>query len=244
MDQFYIEEIRLSNYRMFENKEISFDRQMNVLIGTNASGKTTVLEAVNVALGAYLTTYKNYVPSRFAENISESDVRRKNQSTDEKDVLISSGIEQYPCEVGALLHMGDTVYDYKRMLKKKDGWTTFDGNNPMQKVVAQWEQAIKKGDGSDKGYVFPLVMYLSSARLWNENKKSDFNYDIPNRTDAYHRCLDKKRGMQMIFNYIRHLVEISAQSIQGRALRILLKISWEWRILSTGNALRRPGGVI
>ena len=33
-----------------------------------------MLEAVTVALGAYLTAFKEYVPSRYAHNISESDV--------------------------------------------------------------------------------------------------------------------------------------------------------------------------
>lgn len=56
---------------------------------------------------------------------------------------------------------------------------------------------------------------MSSARLWVENNKSEFNYDIPNRTDAYYRCLDKKRGMQMAFDYIKYLVEISAQEKKG-----------------------------
>lgn len=217
MDQFYIKEIRLHNYRAFEDKRIGFDKQMNVLIGMNASGKTTILEAVNVALGAYLAAYKTYVPGRFVINISESDVRRKSQKTDKSDVLISSGIGQYPCEVGVTLCMDNVTHEYKRVLEKKDGRTKFDGNNPMQKDVIQWEQAIKSGDGSDDQYMFPLVMYLSSARLWNENRKSDFDYDIPNRTDAYHRCLDKKRGMQMVFDYVRHLVEISAQEKNGVA---------------------------
>lgn len=64
---------------------------------------------------------------------------------------------------------------------------------------------MKAGDGSDKTLIYPLVLYLSSARLWNENNKSEFNYDIPSRVDAYHRCLDPKRGMQVPFNYIRYL---------------------------------------
>ena len=146
MDQFYIKEIRLHNYRAFEDKRIGFDKQMNVLIGMNASGKTTIQEAVNVALGAYLAAYKTYVPGRFVINISESDVRRKSQKTDKSDVLISSGIGQYPCEVGVTLCMDNVTHEYKRVLEKKDGRTKFDGNNPMHKDVIQWEQAIKSGD--------------------------------------------------------------------------------------------------
>ncbi len=215
MGEFYIKGVTLHNYRGFENRKFVFDNSMNVLIGENASGKTTVLEAVNVVLGAYLAAYKNYVPSRFVFNISDTDVRRKNQFTKQTDVLISSDVEQYPCIVEAELVMDGKDYRYQRILEKKDGRTKFNGNNPMQKQIVQWEELIRRGDESDKNIIFPLVMYLSSARLWNENKNSDFNYDIPNRTDAYHRCLDKKRGMQMAFNYIRHLKEISNQENQG-----------------------------
>ena len=39
------------------------------------------------------------------QNISDSDVRRKNQRTDQKDVLISSGIEQYACSVETYTEM-------------------------------------------------------------------------------------------------------------------------------------------
>ena len=79
MEQFYLDEVTIKNYRRFADKALKFDKQMNVLIGSNASGKTAVLEAVTVLLGAYLAAYKKYVPSRFVRSITESDVRRKNQ---------------------------------------------------------------------------------------------------------------------------------------------------------------------
>lgn len=215
MENFYIQKITLHNYRKFEDTTLQLDKQMNLLIGKNASGKTTILEAINVALGAYLAAYKKYVPSRFVCNISERDIRRKNQKTEQKDVLISSGIGQYPCFVETDLVMDETKYTYKRIVEKNGNRTKFDGSNPMQKQIVKWEEAIMKGDESDQFMIFPLVLYLSSGRLWNENKNSEFNYDIPNRTDAYHRCLDGKRGMQMPFNYIRHLKEISSQENAG-----------------------------
>ena len=63
MERFCIEEITLHNYRRFEEKTFKLNENMNLLIGSNASGKTSILESVNVALGAYLAAYKYYVPS-------------------------------------------------------------------------------------------------------------------------------------------------------------------------------------
>ena len=143
-------------------------------------------------------------------------MRRKNQQTTQKDVLISPDIEQYPSYVGVQLIMdGKVLPRYQRILEKKGNRTKFAGSNPMQEQVVAWEEAMKAGDESDKNLIYPLVLYLSSARLWNENNKAEFNYDIPNRTDAYHRCLDPKRGMQMPFNYIRYLKEVALQEKQG-----------------------------
>ena len=215
MEQFYLEKLTLINYRRFSKKEFELDPNMNVLIGSNASGKTTVLEAACVMLGAYLAAYKKYVPSRFVYNISEWDVHRKLQKTVQSDVLISPEIAQYPCMIGARLSMDNRLYQYRRVLEKKDGRTKFEGNNPMQKQVVKWEEMLSAADGSDKDIVLPLVLYLSSARLWNEDKNSQKEEGIPGRTDAYYRCLDKKRGTQFTFNYIKKLVEISAQEKNG-----------------------------
>jgi len=45
-----IQKINIKHYRCFEEKEISFHRQFNVIIGENGSGKTAVLDAIASAL--------------------------------------------------------------------------------------------------------------------------------------------------------------------------------------------------
>ena len=72
---------------------------MNVFAGKNGSGKTSVLEAANVMLGAYLAAYKTYVPSRFVYNIKSTDARRKTLISDDSMILTTGSIAQYPCEV-------------------------------------------------------------------------------------------------------------------------------------------------
>src|SRR5580765_6927157 len=42
----YFDRLRLKNVRCFRDAEIPFDRHVTVIVGGNASGKTTLLEAI------------------------------------------------------------------------------------------------------------------------------------------------------------------------------------------------------
>src|SRR5690625_2246027 len=44
----YVETIQLKNYRNYDQIELTFDQQMNVIIGENAQGKTNLLESIYV----------------------------------------------------------------------------------------------------------------------------------------------------------------------------------------------------
>ncbi len=189
---------------------------MNVVIGKNASGKTTVLEAATVILGAYLTAFKEYVPSRFGHNISDSDVLKKSLKP-VKNIAVTATIQQFPCKVNSRFMWDKSIKNCIRSLEKEGGRTKFIGKNEMRETVEAWEKAIKAADGSDADQVYPLVLYLSSARLWNENRTGEMDR-IPGRTDAYQRCLDPKRGNQTSFEYIKLLGNLAAEENDGHPL--------------------------
>jgi len=46
-----IKKIILSNFKRFKNLELEFDDELNILIGDNESGKSSVLLALDLALG-------------------------------------------------------------------------------------------------------------------------------------------------------------------------------------------------
>ncbi|MDR2923738.1 MAG: AAA family ATPase [Treponema sp.] len=46
----YLKRLKLKNYRLFSEADISFHRGMNVLIGKNSSGKSSILEAIDFLL--------------------------------------------------------------------------------------------------------------------------------------------------------------------------------------------------
>lgn len=213
MKRFYLEDVELSNYRRFDDVVYKLNSKMNVFIGKNASGKTSVLEAVCVILGAYLAGFKNYIPSRFVYNISDSDVMRKSLQP-RKNVAITATIKQFPCTIGCRMMWDNDIIEYQRTLEKEGGRTKFSGTNPMRPLIDQWEESIKLADGTDSADIYPLVLYLSSARLWNENRMGEME-KIPSRTDAYHRCLDKKRSSQSAFEYIKLLGNLAAEENDG-----------------------------
>ena len=42
----YIKEIKLENFRNYDFQKIEFNNSSNILFGDNATGKTTILEAI------------------------------------------------------------------------------------------------------------------------------------------------------------------------------------------------------
>lgn len=215
MERFYMDKIRLSNFRKFEDITYHLDSQMNVFVGHNASGKTAVLEAVCIMLGAYLAAYKEYVSSQHVRNIAETDVLLKSSKT-EKGIISPSEIKQFPCRISCDLQWDNETFSYQRILEKEGGRTKFDGNNPMQKYVTEWEKAIKKADLSDQGQIYPLVLYLSSARLWSESRAGKDLDAIPSRTAAYNHCLNSKRGTQLPFGYMKLLRDLASEENDGK----------------------------
>ena len=216
MEQFYLKDIELFHFRKFENVTYELNPRMNVIIGKNASGKTAILEAATVILGAYLTAFKEYVPSRFGHNISDSDVLKETLKQ-VKNVAVTATVQQFPCKISSHFIWDKSLKKCVRSLEKAGGRTKFIGKNPMREVVEGWEKAIREADGSDAGQIYPLVLYLSSARLWNENRTGEMDR-IPGRTDAYQRCLDPKRGNQTPFEYIKLLGNLASEENDGKPL--------------------------
>lgn len=222
MCNFRIKELTVTNYRKFEQKTFQLKPTMNVFAGKNGSGKTAALEAAVVMMGAYLSAYKTYVPSQYVFNLSgdpeNGDAHKKVLTSQQEDVLTAGGVAQYPCKVSCTAIWGEESNEisFQRIIEKEGSRTKFNGKNPMQPKVVEWEEAISKADHSDEACILPLVLYLSSARLWNENNSTK-KKSLYGRTEAFNHCLDKKHGAELAFGYIRKFKNIAVEEREGKS---------------------------
>ncbi len=54
----YIKKIKIKGYKIFQDFEMNFNKEYNVIIGDNESGKSTVLEALDIVLNQTLFNYE------------------------------------------------------------------------------------------------------------------------------------------------------------------------------------------
>ena len=162
MCEFNIQELNLANYRRFENETFTLN-----------------------------AAFKTYVPSRFVFNIKTGDVRWKAQISDDNTILTTGMVPQYPSGVSctAQWDKSEEPIKFQRVVLKEDARTKFGGSNPMQPTVVEWERKISEADHSDEDVVLPLVLYLSSARLWKDGNKTSVKKGVFSRTDAYSHCI-------------------------------------------------------
>ncbi|RKZ85650.1 MAG: hypothetical protein DRR19_16075 [Candidatus Parabeggiatoa sp. nov. 1] len=68
-----ISRITIENFRAIKKLDLPLDPQLTVLVGNNAAGKTTILDAIAVGLGAILTR----LPSVSGIKFRQSDIRQE-----------------------------------------------------------------------------------------------------------------------------------------------------------------------
>ena len=90
-----IDHIYLKNYRCFAELRVDFHPQMTVLVAPNGQGKTTVLDAVKVALWPYVAGFDLGSTTSDVTGIHIDDVRREQVQSHEMEWRLPADIEAW-----------------------------------------------------------------------------------------------------------------------------------------------------
>ncbi|MDY6038533.1 MAG: DNA replication/repair protein RecF [Eubacterium sp.] len=79
----YIENIEISNFRNYDKLEVEFNKNVNLILGKNAQGKTNLLEAIYLtAIGRSFRTSKDIELVKFDREVSKIKVKAKKELND------------------------------------------------------------------------------------------------------------------------------------------------------------------
>lgn len=188
-----IKNIRLVNYRCFEDVEVSFHDKMTVIVGSNGSGKTSLLEGVAVSLGTMFTGLDGIQGVR----IQKKDVRlQAYQMGESEDVQ-----PQYPVEILSIGEIDGIEVRWKRSLNGADGNTTIKDAKEMTDISKEYQKRMRSGDPS---LILPVLAYYGTGRLWNYHReKQTDTFRANTKTNGYIDSLDGTANTKLMMNWFR-----------------------------------------
>lgn len=136
-------DITIKNFRCYEEKSIEFRRGVNLLIGDNSVGKTSLLHACNLVMNAFFSGY--------------SDENTIWISADENDFR-NTGITEQPVEI--LFHPGE--WDFNTISTPIGESYSLDRD-----VDLKIEKKSKKNSRNLVSGLIPLRDYASNLKLWS-----------------------------------------------------------------------------
>lgn len=191
----YLKNLKLCNFRCFEDVEIEFDKQMTVLVGGNGSGKTTIMEGAAVALGTIFVS----MDGLSGRKINKTDAHLKVFSVGSTDDVQA----QYPVEVSAVGVIGQEEGEWRRSLNSEGGNTTFKDAKFLTDISEKYQNRLRAGDSS---LILPVLAYYGTSRLWDyhREKKSD-TFKTSTRTNGYIDCLDGTANIKLMMNWFKKM---------------------------------------
>lgn len=193
----YLEKLKLHNFRCYDKLEIDFNRQLTVLVGKNGSGKTTVLEAIAIALGTWFVGF-NIVNAK-GINKRTDPLRKAYQIGATDDVQT-----QFPVEIeawGKIEESKDQILHWKRELYTPTGTMTTKDAKEIVEYAAEYQKAISEGRTD---IYLPMVAYYGTGRLWDyhRQKRTDV-FKVSSRTNGYIDCLDGTANVKLMMDWFQ-----------------------------------------
>lgn len=212
-----LKEIRLKNFRCYEDITIPLDEKLTVLVAPNGMGKTAILDAISIVLWDFVKKFDLAKPYP-AYNISI----RKDDIRIIKDI---EEVEMYRRNGGMARQLNTEIIATNTenfvWMRYKDseaaGSRTKEDKNArlLQEQAKKIQKDIRNISTNANTYKLPLFAYYGTGRLWNEKRlmerqKQNKN-DVKIRTFAYQNSLEPASSYKQFEDWFteksKHLTE-------------------------------------
>lgn len=178
-----INNIRIKNFRGYEDLEVNLNPNFNLFIGDNGSGKTAILEALTVAIGSFFLGIRG----ANARGVHKKDIRIATFEHNEE--------LQYPVIIDTKGIVNDREISWFRSLDGENSRTTTRYANEIKDIAYDVDNAVRRGESIN----LPILVYYATGRLFDIardtdelSKEKQEKMQISSRFRAYERSLEAK----------------------------------------------------
>ncbi|SFZ78010.1 AAA family ATPase [Chitinimonas taiwanensis] len=159
-----IDRLHIENFRKYEKVDFKFHANFNLVIGENGAGKTSLLEALAVAIGSWLLGIRGYD----SRHIQKRDIRRETQFIGKRFVLRDFA----PVKVEAWGEVANkSNVHWSRELGSRDYRSRTTYRNAAR--IRELAEMCGKDANEGKEVILPLISYYGANRLWALPPDSD-----------------------------------------------------------------------
>ena len=195
-----IKSISIKNYKGFENFSAEFHDELTVIVGDNGAGKSSLLDAVSIAAGTFLTDFNQ------GTSISKEDALLK--SFDMGSVIDLQ--PQFPVIISAKGSVDQQPISWRRELNSANGRTTITNAREMTQLSSEYSKAVMEGDTNK---ILPVLSYYGTGRLWAQKKeKRDGNLVRFTRQMGYTDCLAAESNEKLMKKWFEKMTIQGSQN--------------------------------
>lgn len=204
-----INNITIDNFRGFEHKFFELDPKMNVILGDNTTGKTTLLQAVQIALGAFLQEM-TFLPggNGYSRNFRPTD-HVKIYSESSKGFIPIKHKPSIEVNAECVIGQFDKLTQKINTSTNHIWWKRTSNKNSkanalqLMNFVADIEDKRRKADEEGTNSLFPLFLSFGATRLEKNYRGAEKTKQRETReTKAYKCALDEQVDFKGAFDWI------------------------------------------
>lgn len=210
-----LDSIEIVNFRKFEKLTCPLHPNLTVLTAENGGGKTTLLDAIRIAIWPFVKGFDLGSQTGKSATIQNGDVRLVLQDQGNMEPVL-------PCKVSVELS-GSKVIDIPETLEIERIQVKINTGNILNKNATALTKQAKKLEQQvrDKqdNVALPLISYLGTSRIWYQGrntvqeKELILNTHDFSRTSAYLNCLSYSSSYKSFVIWYTHMYQSYRESM-------------------------------
>lgn len=194
-----LDKLRLKNFNCFKERVLDLAPRFNLIVGDNATGKTTLLNGMAVGVGALFLGFPSPAEAR---SIDREEARL--EFFHQGDTPTSE--PQFPVQVDCSGVVDGKEIIWQRELRSEEGRTTRQVATMIENVANELNKKVKSGTEA----LLPVLSFYGTGRLWVQKRQREVKTLKPDsRFMGYLDCLEPASDVKRLLEWFK-TQEISA----------------------------------